>query len=261
MDGTILRSELLQTLGTVGLVQLNTVGELLLEPGKVVDQGSRVAEMALAHTLQLGIVLDSLGISDGRAGLGGVVLAQCNGHGQVGAGTQEELLVVGLEGSGKSAQVVKDGLVGLDGDLRTKVLADLGRDGLLLEVEVDIVGGDDGIGEENGVAVDIGAAQVEQPGNLVKARNDESGNVLLLEVLAQLLDLLGVGAAGGLGGEGEQLGGRASGTVLPDQIDQVMGHRDQRRSNLGEISLQLVGVSYKMTRKKNGALVELDQVP
>lgn len=221
------RSELLQTLGTVGLVQLNTVGELLLEPSKVVDQGSRVAEVALAHTLQFGLVLDSLGISDGRAGLGSVVLAQSNSHGQVGAGTQEELLVVGLEGSGKSAQVVEDGLVGLDGDLSAKVLANLGRDGLFLQVKVDIVGGDNGIREENGVAVDIGTAQVEQPGDLVKARDNESGNILLLKVLAQLLNLLSVGAASGLGREGEQLGGGASGAVLPDQINQVVGDRDQ----------------------------------
>lgn len=203
--------------------------------------------MALAHTLQLGVVLDGLGISDGRASLGGVVLAQSNSHGQVGAGTQEELLVVGLEGSGKSAQVVKDGLVGLDSDLGTKVLANLRRDRLLLEVEVDVVGGDDGIREENGVAVNIRSAQVEQPGDLIQARDNESGNVLLLEVLAQLLDLLRVGAASGLGGEGEQLGGRASGAALPDQIDQVVGDRDQRRADFGQISLELVGVSYRMT--------------
>lgn len=203
--------------------------------------------MALAHTLQLGVVLDGLGISDRRAGLGGVVLTQSNSHGQVGAGTQEEFLVVGLEGSGKSAQVVKDGLVGLDGDLGTKVLANVRGDRLLLEIEVDVVGGDDSIGEENGVAVNIRSAQVEQPGDLVQARDNESGNLLLLEVLAQLLDLLGVSAASGLGGEGEQLGGRASGATFPDQVDQVVGDRDQRRADLGQISLELVGVSYKMT--------------
>lgn len=202
--------------------------------------------MTLAHTLQLGVVLDGLGISDGRAGLGGVVLAQSNSHGQVGAGTQEEFLVGGLEGSGKSAQVVKDGLVGLDGDLGAKVLANLRGDRLLLEIEVDVVGGDDSIGEENGVAVNIRSAQVEQPGDLVQARDNESGNVLLLEVLAQLMDLLSVGAASGLGREGEQLGGRASGATFPDQVDQVVGDRDQRRADLGQISLELVGVSYKM---------------
>lgn len=222
-----LRSELLETLGTISLVKLDSVGELLLEPGKVVDEGGRVAEVALANALHLGLVLDGLGISNRRASLGGVLLAEGNSHSQVSTGTEKEFLLVGLQVSRQGTQVIKDGLVRLDNNLSTEVLTDDSRGGLFLEVKVDIVGGDDGVGEEDGVAVDVGTAQIEQPGDLIQSRDDESGDALLLEILAQLLDLFCVGASGGFGREGHQLGSRASGAILPDQIDQV-GDGDQR---------------------------------
>jgi len=242
-----LRSELLQTLGTVSLVQLNSIGELLLEPSKVVDEGSRVTEMALANTLHLGLVLDSLGIGHRGASLNSVALSKSDSHGEVGASSKKELLLVGLEGRRNGAQVVKDGLVGLDGHLRSKMLASLGRDRLFLEVKVDVVGSDDGIGEEDGVAVDIRSTHVEQPGNLIETRNDKSSNALLDKILAQLLDLLGVGATGGLCGENHELAGRASDAVLPDKIDEV-GNGHQGRSDLGQVDLKLVGISYAMGR-------------
>ena len=69
------RSELFQLISTLTFVDNSPVIELLLQPRKVPNKSSTIADVALPKTFQLRFVLDGFEISDWRANYRIVVLA------------------------------------------------------------------------------------------------------------------------------------------------------------------------------------------
>lgn len=84
-------------------------------------------------------------------------------------------------------------------ELRLDVLADL----LWVDKQNCIICGDYRIAKEDGIEVDVGPAQVEQPCDLVEHRDHQRTRLLLLELLAHARELGRVVLAGIFDIEGE----------------------------------------------------------
>ena len=69
------RSELFQLISTLAFVDNGPVIELLLQPRKVPNKSSTIADVALPKTFQLRLVLNGFEVGDWRANYRVVVLA------------------------------------------------------------------------------------------------------------------------------------------------------------------------------------------
>ena len=83
--------------------------------------------------------------------------------------------------------------------LRQHVLANLIR----VDEQDRVVCGDDCVGKEDGIELDIRAAQVEQPRDLVEHRHHQRTRLLLLELLAHARELRRVVCTSVFGIEGK----------------------------------------------------------
>lgn len=92
----------------------------------------------------------------------------------------------------ETPQVFKEFVVRLDLNIFAQVLSDVVIDLARVHKENDLVLGDHGICEENGVEVDIRSTKVKQPGNLVQHVQHHSLVLLILQFFLEPFDLVRV---------------------------------------------------------------------
>jgi hypothetical protein len=108
-------------------------------------------------------------------------------------------------------------------DLLPKLRLHLRADLFRVYKQHRVVCGDYRVGKEDGIELDVGAAQVEQPRDLVEHRHHQRTRLLLFELLAYARELCRVVCAGIFDVEGEDRFLRARRSRgAPDQIDEVL---------------------------------------
>lgn len=146
----VLGANLLELVSTVDFIKDGfLVDKLVFEPGKVLGQGGTVTDVASAHALKLGFVLDGLGISDGTPSLLNLTFAaETDTQSPRGFVGQQELLGVlarGLASNSESLGISKDGIVRLDNHVLSKVSLDLRGQLIILDINLSCGGRDQNV--------------------------------------------------------------------------------------------------------------------
>lgn len=186
------------------------------------------------HLVRLGnLLLGHLGLVGVRLGLGrGHLLGGLLDDAVLGARLGRSLGRVGLGALGGEQltpaveRLPHLGVLEHDDVVRVEVVADLLGNGGGVGEQRRVVLRHDGVCEEHGVVGDVAAAQVEQPRDLVEGRHDDTGRAGARELVAQVAELVRDRVASKLVGQLEDGLRWASGTVSPDEVDEVLldGH-------------------------------------
>ena len=125
-------------------------------------------------------------------------------------------------------------------DAIAEMLADLGLDLLARDEQIGgAVCVDQGIGQRDRRVGDVGAADVERPGDRIERGQHRRVGMMLDQPVADLGPFFGRRLAGILVGLDDEMRLRRFGPVLPDLVDRVAVDRDQLGAAAGERFLRL----------------------
>mmetsp|Transcript_39311 Transcript_39311/g.68083 ORF Transcript_39311/g.68083 Transcript_39311/m.68083 type:complete len:208 (+) Transcript_39311:885-1508(+) len=194
-----LAAEAFDVLGDVKFGDLLASFDLYLEQVEERSQRSAVTDVALAETLQLDVVLETLRQHDGRDA-GQCALAGGREKTPVDLGRVHDNLALG----GLTLQETLHVSVRQNGHFGTEVLShvegNLGR----VHEEISEVHSDHGVCQHNGVEHDIVATDVQQPSHVVQHGHQQSRGALCDKEFLYLGDLVVMTEAGLLQAQGSQ---------------------------------------------------------
>ena len=222
------------------------LADVLLEPVNKLRHGDAVLDVGVDRVLLLGLVFDGLHEHGGVRFVHGVdALAKLGNEAVVADTLVQQHRLPGGDGGG----VVIEALVGarLNAVLR-EIGAKLRREDRVLHEPEALLLRECQIGEHDGDIVNVAAADVQQPRDIVKRREQVDGRALLFHFGAHVRELVRGGAAGIFRREDAYRRVRQLGAVVPDDADKILAD--------GEFA-----VLFLRKRKERRAEARVDNAP